>query len=162
MKQFELLDISGDAGIRAFGKDLPELFINAAAGMYGLITDLRDIQAGKTLEISVKGSSLEGLLVSFLNELIFHFDTYGFTGKSISIQNFQAGRPAGRHTGEPESGQADKPAGLQAYKLKAVVTGEEFDPERHKGKLLIKAATYHKLLIEKTDGLYRAEIIFDI
>lgn len=146
MKQFEILDISGDAGIRAFGNNLQELFVNAATGMYSLITDLENIQDMKKLDISAQGSSLEGLLVSFLNELIFHFDTYGFIGKSITIKSWQAG--------EPESGQA--------YSLEANLTGEEFDPEHHEGKLLIKAATYHKLLVEKKDGLYQAEIIFDI
>jgi len=146
MKQFEILDISGDAGIRAYGNDLQELFVNAAIGMYSLITDIKNIQEKKTLEISAQGSSLEGLLVSFLNELIFHFDTYGFMGKSIRLKDFQA----------------DKLTGLQAYKLKAVLTGEDFDPDQHEGKLLIKAATYHKLLIEKKDGHYQAEIIFDI
>jgi SHS2 domain-containing protein len=40
MKQFETIDISGDAGLRAFGKDLPELFANAGIGMYSLMTDL--------------------------------------------------------------------------------------------------------------------------
>lgn len=146
MKQFEILDISGDAGIRAYGNDLSELFVNAGIGMYSLITVLNDIQEKKTLEISAQGSSLEGLLVAFLNELVFHFDTYGFIGKSISIEGLQAG--------QPESGQA--------YRLEANLSGEEFDPEKHTGKLLIKAATYHKLLIEKIEGLYQAEIIFDI
>lgn len=138
MKQFEILDISGDAGIRAFGKDLPELFANAATGMYGLITDIKDIQERKSLGISAQGSSLEGLLVSFLNELIFHFDTYGFIGRYTAV------------------------TALDIHSVTAVISGEEFDPERHEGKLLIKAATYHKLLIEKIDGLYQAEIIFDI
>ncbi len=39
MKRFELIDISGDAGIRVFGESLEDLFLNAAAGMYSLITD---------------------------------------------------------------------------------------------------------------------------
>jgi hypothetical protein len=40
MKQFKILDISGDAGIRAFGIDLQELFVNATTGIcwYGIIT----------------------------------------------------------------------------------------------------------------------------
>ncbi|MBI5635164.1 MAG: archease [Nitrospirae bacterium] len=154
MKQFEILDISGDAGIRAFGHDLPELFVNAGIGMYNLITDIADIQEKKPLEISVQGSSREGLLVSFLNELIFHFDTYGFVGKSVSIKKLPSDKLTDLPTGEPEF--------RRAYRLEAKLTGEEFDPDRHKGKLLIKAATYHKLLIEKIDGLYQAEIIFDI
>jgi SHS2 domain-containing protein len=138
MKQFELLDISGDAGIRAFGRDLPDLFVNAAIGMYSLITDIKNIQEKKMLEISAQGSSLEGLLVSFLNELIFHFDTYSFLGKRIVI------------------------TALDNNSVTAKVSGEEFDPDQHQGKLLIKAATYHKLLIDKKDGFYQAEIIFDI
>ena len=146
MKQFELLDISGDAGIRAFGNDLPEICVNAGIGMYSLITDLKDIQEKKTLEISAQGSSLEGLLVSFLNELIFHFDTYGFIGKSISIKGWQAG--------ESESGKA--------YSLEAKLTGEEFDSVRHEGKLLIKAATYHRLKVDSKADHWEAEVIFDI
>lgn len=146
MKQFELLDISSDAGIRAFGNDLLEICVNAGIGMYSLITDLKDIQEKKTLEISAQGSSLEGLLVSFLNELIFHFDTYGFIGKSISIKGWQAG--------EPESGKA--------YSLEAKLKGEEFDSARHEGKLLIKAATYHRLKVDSKADHWEAEVIFDI
>jgi SHS2 domain-containing protein len=138
MKQFELLDISGDAGIRAFGKDLPELFVNAGIGMYSLITDLKDIQEKRTIDISAQGSSGEGLLVAFLNELVFHFDTYGFIGKSIAV------------------------TALDMNNVTATLSGEEFSLKRHKGNLLIKAATYHKLKIEKKDNRWEAEVIFDI
>lgn len=34
MKIFEVIDISGDVGIKAYGKSLEELFVNAAAGIY--------------------------------------------------------------------------------------------------------------------------------
>jgi len=138
MKRFELLDISGDAGIRAFGKDLDDLFRNAAAGMYSLITDPGSVIPRKSIEIKAAGESLEGLLVSWLNELIFHFDTYGFIGKEIHIHE------------------------LHDTLLRATVTGEDFVPERHGGGLLIKAATYHKLKIERKEGHWEADVIFDI
>ena len=89
MKRFELIDISGDAGIRAFGKSLEDLFLNAAAGMYSLIADPGSVSPQKSIEIESKGSSLEGLLVSWLNELIFHFDTYGFIGREVRIHELQ-------------------------------------------------------------------------
>ncbi|MDP3048095.1 MAG: archease, partial [Thermodesulfovibrionales bacterium] len=76
MKQFEIIDISGDVGIRAFGKSIEEAFKNSAIGMYSLITDLDDVKGEKSISISVESNSLEGLLVSWLNELIFHFDAY--------------------------------------------------------------------------------------
>jgi SHS2 domain-containing protein len=51
---------------------------------------------------------------------------------------------------------------LSDNRIDARISGEEFDPERHEGKLLIKAATYHRLKIENRDHGWKAEIIFDI
>ncbi len=138
MEKFKGLDISGDVGIKAFGKSIKEAFINASLGMYSFITNLDSIKEKKTINVSVESPSLDGLLVSWLNELIFHFDAYGFIGKKIEIKQFSDN------------------------KIEATVTGEEFDPERHEGKLLIKAATYHKLRIEKIDDIWEIDVIFDI
>ena len=138
MKRFELIDISGDAGIRAFGKSLEDLFLNAAAGMYSLIADPGSVSPQKSIEIESRGSSLEGLLVSWLNELVFQFDTYGFIGREVRIHE------------------------LHEALIKATVTGEDFDPERHGRGLLIKAATYHKLKIERKEDHWEAVVIFDI
>jgi SHS2 domain-containing protein len=147
MPHFEMLDISGDAGIRAFGDDLRELFVNASKGMYSLMADLSAVRETRTIEIALESGSLEGLLVSWLNELIFHFDAYGFIGKTISINEFTA----------REGNGAEK-----SFQMNASVSGDEFDPGRHEGKLLIKAATYHKLSIQKSGKQWRTEIIFDI
>jgi len=138
MKQFEIIDISGDVGIKAFGRSLKEVFKNSAIGMYSLITDLEGVKGEKTISISVESNSLEGLLVSWLNELIFQFDAYNFIGKDIVILE------------------------MSDRKLKANVKGEEFDTERHERKLLIKAATYHRLKVEKVRDIWEADIIFDI
>ena len=140
MKQFEVIDISGDVGIRAFGKSIEEVFKNSAIGMYSLITDLEGVKADKNISISVESNSLEGLLVSWLNELVFQFDTYNFIGKDITISAFS----------------------IQPSALKAEIRGEEFDTERHERKLLIKAATYHRLKVEKAGDVWQADIIFDI
>lgn len=156
MKQFELLDIFGDAGIRAFGKDPQELFINAAFGMYSLITDLREIREIDTIDVKAESGSFEGLFISWLNELVFRFDTYGFIGGKIIVDEFT---PAPLKTrGEA----ADVFTGSGSFAIKASLSGEEFDPERHERKLLIKAATYHKLKIERIDDIWRADVIFDI
>jgi len=141
-QKFEVIDISGDVGIRAFGKSIEDVFKNSALGMYSLITDLEGVKAEKDISISVESNSLEGLLVSLLNELIFQFDAYNFIGKRIDIQSL---------TPNPQSPS-----------LKAIISGEEFDTERHERKLLIKAATYHRLKVEKAGDIWEADIIFDI
>src|SRR4030042_1720191 len=138
MEKFKVLDISGDIGLKAYGKSKNEVFINVAIGMYSLITNLDSIKEKKTINVSVESPSLDGLFVSWLNELIFHFDAYGFIGKKIEIKQF-----------------SDK-------RMVATVTGEEFDPQHHEGKFLIKAATYHKLRIEKIDDTWEIDVIFDI
>jgi protein archease len=138
MKRYDTIDISGDAGIRGFGGSTEQAFANTAIGMYSLITDLERIKTEKTVTVSAESGSLDGLLVSWLNELIFRFDAYGFVGKEIVITSF-------RDTG-----------------IVADVAGEDFDPERHEKRLLIKAATYHRLSIEETNGIWAVSVIFDI
>lgn len=147
MKDVEMLDISGDAGIKVYGKTLPELFVNAAAGMYSLIVDPAALNEVAKVEVSANGNSLEGALVSWLNELIFRFDAYGFIGKHIIPGDF---------THEESAEDA------VAVSFSATVSGEQYDPERHEGKMLLKAATYHRLKIEQNNGIWEAEIIFDI
>jgi len=138
MIRFELIDISGDAGIRAFGKSLEDLFLNTAAGMYSLIANPRSVSTPKSVEVESRGCSIEGLLVAWLNELIFYFDTYGFIGREVRIHE------------------------LHDTLIKSTVTGEDFDPEKHGRGLLIKAATYHKLKIERKEDHWEAVVIFDI
>ena len=138
MTPFKILDISGDAGLTAYGKTKEEAFINAATGMYSLITDPGSVLEKKVIYISVENQSPDGLLVSWLNELVFHFDAYGFIGKKIGVEHFSDN------------------------KITASISGEEFNSDRHEGNLLIKAATYHKLRVEKIDNLWEIDVIFDI
>jgi SHS2 domain-containing protein len=138
MKKFEILDIAGDAGIRAFGGSKQEVFLHAALGMYSLITDTKFLKDQTSITVSAESDTLDGLLVAWLNELVFHFDAYGFIGKEIKVLNFSDNR------------------------IEARLAGEEFDPERHQAGLLIKAATYHQLKIEKKEHSWEAEIIFDV
>lgn len=188
MKTFEVIDISGDAGIRAYGETAEDLFVNAAEGMYSLITNLEDVREVRTIPVVIESHSMEGLLVSWLNELIFHFDTYGFIGKKIMIAEItpsltlpplrtQADSPRRKGGGDQidalhsQGGENEinslSPGGRgwgegEAYTLKGTVSGEDFDPVRHERKLLIKAATYHMLKIEKRDGQWVTDVIFDI
>ena len=136
-KQFEQVDISGDVGIKVWGQDLEELFKNAAIGMSALITDVSTVPESESREVHVIAESNEDLLVQWLNELVFLFDTYNYIGKSFSLS-------------------------IINKKLKAEISGGTFDPSTSESRLLIKAATYHDLSLSETSTHWEAKVIFDI
>lgn len=153
-RKFEIIDISGDVGLRVFGATQQELFVNASMGMYHLITNTDMVREERPLSVSVASHTIEGLLVAWLNELIFHFDAYGFVGKKVVIEAFGPFTSPHAAEGGAETGTA--------FGIRATVYGEEFDPEHHEAKLLLKAATYHRLKVERRNHAWQAEIIFDI
>lgn len=143
-----MLDISGDVGIKARGESCEAALINAGLGMYSLVTDIGGVDERQKLEFDVSCDSLEGLAVNYLNELVFQFDSNGFIGRRIEITGFGAPREGG------EAGSR--------FAMKVSAYGEEFDPERHERRLLIKAATYHRIRAERGDGGWEIDVIFDI
>ncbi|MEN2986037.1 MAG: archease [Thermodesulfovibrionaceae bacterium] len=134
---YKVIDVAGDVGIRAEGKTLNECFINSALALYSLITELNQVEQAEIKEVELSEETLEELLIGFLNELIFIFDTYGFIGSKINLA-------------------------IENNKLKAKIYGEKFNPEKHERKLLVKAATYHNLILKKENDHWITEIIFDI
>lgn len=135
---FEIIDISGDAGIRASGKTVAEAYENAGIGMYSLITDINLVDESISIVFQAGGDSPEGLLVSYLNELVFRFDAYGFIGRKIEVGD------------------------IRDFRMPVRVYGEKFETARHEQRLLIKAATYHNIKVRQTDGIWEVEVIFDI
>ncbi|MCS7203910.1 MAG: archease [Thermodesulfovibrio sp.] len=134
---YKVIDVAGDVGIRAEGKTLNECFINSALALYSLITELNQVEQVEIREVELSEETLEELIIGFLNELIFIFDTYGFIGSKINLE-------------------------IENNKLKAKIYGEKFNPEKHERKLLVKAATYHNLILKKENDHWITEIIFDI
>ena len=137
MPDFEIVDHTADIGIVVHGGDLTETFANAAYAMFSLIADLSDVDEDICHEVETSADDLEGLLVGWLNELIYLFDVENIIFKRFEITE------------------------LTGTTLKAKSYGEKVDPSRHKLKTGIKAATSYMLKIEKKDD-FRAHVIFDI
>ena len=137
MVDFEVLEHTADVGIRAYGADIMEAFANAARGLFSLITELDDIREVEEREIGLTADDQESLLVNWLNELIYLFDTENIVFKRFDITQ------------------------LDDNQLKAKCYGERADISRHKIKTGVKGTTYHMLAIERDDG-YKVEVLFDI
>lgn len=149
MNKYEQLDISGDAGLRIWGENLEGLFSNAAEGMCELITDPSGIEETEKKEVFLSNERNEDLLVTWLNEIIFLFDTYGFIGKKFDVSISPHDPILSRGRGEGGN-------------LKAVVSGGIFNAKVNESRLLVKAATYHGLSLKRDNSHWEATVIFDI
>jgi len=134
---FKVIDHTADIGIVARGRDLDELFANAAAGMLYLMAGEDFSESTVQREIELQASDDETLLVGWLNELLYILDT-----ERLLLNKFDIA--------------------VSGNRLEAKCAGEKLEVRRHSLKREIKAATYHDLRVEKANGEYVARIIFDI
>lgn len=137
-KLFQVIDHTADIGIIAYGVDIEQLFSNAAYALFSLIVEPESITERIHSYIRVAAENKENLLVAWLNELIYFFDTKHILFNRFEIKN------------------------LNNNQLTAICYGEAIDPLKHRLKRYVKAATYHMLEIESCASGYKAQVIFDI
>ncbi len=136
-KEFEIINHTADVGIRAYGADMSEAFANAARALFSLITELDDVGEFLHRDIELTAPDEESLLVEWLNELIYLFDTENIVFKRFDVTK------------------------LNNTQLKARSYGEKVDSSKHRLKTGVKAATYHMLKVGKGNGC-RVQVLFDI
>lgn len=137
-KPYEVFEHTADVGLHAYGQNLTELFVHAAQGMENLMVPLEQIQGITAREIAVEGHDAVSLLVAWLNELIFLFDTEYLLFRDFTIDT------------------------ITETRLIAHASGEPYDAQRHELSSAIKAVTWHEAAVTLTDQGYQARIIFDI
>jgi len=141
MKEFEILEHTADIGIIAYGKTKREVFINAAKGMFEIIAGgSKDLKGNFYDKIKLEADNLEGLLFTWLNELLYIGET-----KLVILSKFKIKE-------------------LSNNKIEAEVEGIKINPPSVKIEKEIKATTYHCLEIKKDEksGFWSAQVIFDI
>ena len=131
---FSEVDHTADWAIRARGATLPELFVNAATGMYSLVADLSAMTPTVERVIEVKGVDAEALLVNWLNELVYHTEMDGEVFCEFRVESF-------------------RPTHLSA----TVRAGRGIELNKQ-----IKAVTFHNLQIIPTGDGYEATLVFDV
>ena len=138
MKNYELFDHTADIGVRVTGRDLPELFKNAALAMFDIIAEKNNPQPSREEKIKIiqKADSVDELFINWLNELLSLSAT-----KELVFYDFQV-------------------QGLDEQNLKAVATG--YPAINYRFNAEIKAATYHQLKLEQTKSGWQAEVVFDV
>lgn len=136
-KRFEIIEHTADIAIAAYGSGLEKAFANAAYALFSLMVDPKSVLTTLFREVEVTAENQEDLLVAWLNELLYLHEV-----ESVLFRRFEVRE-------------------LTESRLRSRCYGELIDPERHKIKMGIKAATYHMLRIQREDG-FRVQVLFDI
>ncbi len=138
MLPFRILEHTADIGFEAFGASREEVFANSALALFHIIVDPGLVEARESVEVPARGTGLPELLVNWLSDLLYLQDAEGWLFRDFEIHS------------------------LSENSLAAAARGERLDPARHQLKLLVKAITYHQLMVEQTAGGWRAQVYVDI
>jgi SHS2 domain-containing protein len=125
-------------GIWARASTRDRLLEGLAKALFSAMTDRRAIRGRETRTVTVTGADGTGLAVAFLSDLLVLFHTEGFLLRTVRV----------RVTGGP------------VLTLRAELSGEPFDSDRHPRRVEVKAITYHAAVFDPRKR--RARIVVDI
>ncbi|BBB48198.1 archease [Pelolinea submarina] len=129
---FKEVPHKADIALDVFAPNLPEMFINAAMGLYHILGIRKGTTDLEEIHITLDDIDREGLLVVFLTELLYRVEEGRVVNQfSLTIHE--------NHL------EAD---------LKVVPV---LSRQRE-----VKAVTYHELKINKENGSYHTRLVFDL
>lgn len=134
-----IIDHTADWALWVRGRDLAELFTNAALGMAGLLVG--DLQAvpvrvatSVARDIHLEAEDAEGLLVAWLGELAYWAERDGLVFHVFNLSE------------------------VTPVALSGTVLGGRVDElQKH-----IKAVTYHNLAVRRVADGYEVTVVFDV
>ncbi len=131
---YEELEHAADWSFQVRGRDLRELFVNAAGAITRLEHGDKTGNAAITRELQVQGMDRESLLVNWLNELLYLAQARREVYRGFEIIEINDTHLRARVSGAPEQ-----------------------NPQRR-----IKAVTFHTLEIKKTTRGWEATLVVDV
>jgi SHS2 domain-containing protein len=136
MQKYEFLEHTADVTFKAYGRDLNELFKNAAEALEDTMVLLDEVALGETLNIEMGSDFYENLLYDWLSELLITFEVERLAVKKCFVR-------------------------IVGLSLTADCLGEILDLNGHRLNTEVKAVTYHNLAVTKND-IYHAEVTLDV
>ena len=140
--RYRILPHTADGKFQAYGATLEETFGNAALALASLMWEWEKVEPRTRYSVRVRARDLEQLLVKFLGEVVYLFETRRFLlaeATSLTIE-----------TGEAESS------------IEATFLGDSLS-DRYELHGAVKAVTYHEMRIEDSDcGGYTVQVVVDM
>lgn len=129
-----------DIAYEAYGKNLNELFENAALAIFELSAELKTIDAKEKVEFALENEKIDNLLYDFLSEILFLKDSRYMVFKKVKVSIKENGK----------------------YHIKALLEGDTINPQKQKLENDIKAVTMHMFELKKEKSGWKATVVVDI
>jgi SHS2 domain-containing protein len=138
---YRIIDHTADLGIVVEADTLTELFRECLRAQTDCLTNADRVAATTSWSIRLEAAELSSLLVDFLEEMIFLYETEGlvFADSRLAVEQDETG-----------------------WSVSGELVGEPYEQRRHGLKTLLKAVTYHQLALDQGVDGWRARVIFDI
>jgi archease family protein len=138
---FEFLDHTADVLIEARGRTLEEALEEAGLAVYEVMTDTSRVRPLTRREVEVEGLDLYNTVYRWIESLLVMTDSEGLVFSVFRVCEVSQ----------------------DGTRLKGVVWGEPFDPNRHEHRTIVKAMTYSQMdLGQDEKGCWRLRFVVDI
>ena len=135
---WQTFEHEADVGLLLEGADGPDLFATAGRALFDLVCDLQAVEERESYGLAGEAEGVEALLVDWLNDLVYLFEARGVVCKRFVFGSWSETSYAAEAFGEP------------------------VDETRHAPRDLVKAATYHGLVVRPTKEGLEARVILDV
>lgn len=140
--EFKIIDHTADIAMEISGSNYEELFLAAFNGLKNSLLETSESDKEKSVKsLSLQEDSIEELLVSFLGELNYYFESKKIF--PLEIRQLQIVKD-------------DKTFRLKSTCIFGNITADDIV------KTEIKAITFHQLDVRKVNNGYKTIIVFDI
>jgi len=137
----------GEWKVELRADSLEQLFVELARVIAGETGARSATRSPATIweRVAIESRDYPALLVDWANELIGRSEIMGCAYGDVRSLRIEPGPSRPSHANEP-------------VRLSAEVRGQPVEAWRS----ALKAATYHEVLVEHTDGEWRGEVLFDV
>jgi len=133
---------TADVLIVARGRTLEEAFEQAAKAVYEVMTDTSKVDPRVEKTIEDTGFDLYNLLYRWIEDLLIITDSEGIVFSKFKVEEIAKVN--------------------DEWRIRAKAWGEEFNPEKHEHRTIVKAMTYSMMEIRREDGCWRIQFVVDI
>jgi SHS2 domain-containing protein len=138
-KKYRITKHQSELAVKVVGDSQADLFANSAYTLFDvMVADLDKVDCKEHIPLEVEGTDRDDLMVNWMRELLYLYQGSGYLLREFQIRE------------------------VKDAIVKAEVSGEKIDPDRHEIKQEIAAIAFHKSRMDKTGNQWTAQVIFEV